>query len=187
MDAAVRRTDLGLEGLALLEPRVFRDDRGFFSESWNRRAFEAMLGADVAFVQDNHSRSTRRVLRGLHYQLPPHPQGKLVRVVRGKVWDVAVDIRRSSATFGQWAAVELHEDEPRQLWIPPGFAHGFLVISDVADVLYKTTAYYDRELDRCIRWDDPELAVEWPLGGRQPVLSTKDAEAAYLADSAVFD
>ena len=187
MDAPITRVDLDIAGLAVLEPRVHADDRGFFMESWNRRSLAEVLGEDVEFVQDNHSRSVRGVLRGLHYQLPPLPQGKLVRVVQGRVWDVAVDIRRSSPTFGKWAAVELRDDEPRQLWIPPGFAHGFLTLSSTADVLYKASAYYERELDRCIRWDDPDLAIGWPLEGRRPVLSARDAGAGYLADSTVFD
>jgi len=183
----LQQADLGLIGLAVFEPRAHRDERGFFMESWNRRTFAEFLGGDVEFVQDNHSRSVQWVLRGLHYQLPPHSQGKLVRVVRGRVWDVAVDIRRGSPTFRQWAAMELNEDDPRQLWVPAGFAHGFLTLSSVADVLYKTTAYYDAALDRCIRWDDPDLAIGWPLEGRRPVVSERDARGGYLADSVVFD
>ncbi len=160
----------------ILEPKVFGDARGFFFESYNQRDFEAATGLHgLTFVQDNHSRSRRGVLRGLHYQLPPKAQGKLVRVVRGAVFDVAVDIRRDSPTFGRWVGVELSESNHRQLWIPPGFAHGFLVLSDEADFLYKTTDYYSPAHERCIRWDDPTLAIEWPLAEDAPLISAKDA------------
>ena len=156
----------------ILEPKVFGDSRGFFFESFNSRAFAEVTGLDVKFVQDNHSRSARGVLRGLHYQIQ-HPQGKLVRVVRGSVFDVAVDIRESSPTFGKWVGVELTEDNQRQLWVPPGLAHGFLVTSQSADFLYKTTDFYAPEHERCLAWNDPAIGVDWPLKG-EPELSTKD-------------
>jgi dTDP-4-dehydrorhamnose 3,5-epimerase len=162
----------------ILEPRVFGDARGFFLESFNQRAFNDAVGLDVRFVQDNHSRSAKGVLRGLHCQRPPHEQGKLVRVVRGRVFDVAVDIRRASATFGTWVGIELSETNHRQLWIPPGLAHGFLVLSDGADFLYKTTAYYEPAAELTIRWDDPTLAIQWPTVDTGFVLSEKDAQAA---------
>lgn len=158
----------------IIEPRVFGDPRGFFFESFNQREFNAATGTDLCFVQDNHSRSAKGVLRGLHYQLG-QPQGKLVRVVRGAVFDVAVDIRPTSATFGKWAGLELNESDNRQLWVPPGLAHGFLVLSDSADFLYKTTDYYAPERERCIVWNDPALAIDWPLNGATPGLSGKDA------------
>lgn len=163
-----------------IEPRVHTDERGFFYESFNQRAFQQATGLDPNFVQDNHSRSVRGVLRGLHYQLPPHAQGKLVRVVRGTVFDVAVDIRRASPTFGRWVGEELSEDNHRQLWIPPGFAHGFLVLSDVADVLYKTTDYYAPDHARCMAWNDPDVDVAWPEIGAEFVLSNKDMAALSL-------
>lgn len=167
----VTRTDI--DGVLILAPRVFGDARGFFFESWNRRAFEAAVGGPVEFVQDNHSRSTRGVLRGLHYQVV-RPQGKLVRVVVGAVFDVAVDIRPGSPTFGRWVGAELSAENKRQLWIPPGLAHGFVVRSESAEVLYKTTDYWCAEHERCIRWDDPALAIDWGLDG-PPVVSEKDA------------
>ena len=153
-----------ISGLLIIEPRVFGDARGFFYESFNQQAFDAATGTKFSFVQDNHSRSAKGVLRGLHYQLAPRSQGKLVRVVRGAVFDVAVDIRQSSPTFGRWVGVELSEDNQRQLWIPPGFAHGFLTLSDSADFLYKTTDYYAPEHERCILWNDAELAIPWQIG-----------------------
>lgn len=171
----------------ILEPRVFSDDRGFFFESYNQRTFEEAIGESFPFVQDNHSRSAKGVLRGLHYQLPPAAQGKLVRVTRGMVFDVAVDIRRSSPTFGDWVGYELSEDNFRQLWIPPGFAHGFIALTDVADVQYKATAYYAPDLDRAIRWDDPSIGIDWPLGGITPIVSTKDSSAPPMAEAEVFD
>jgi dTDP-4-dehydrorhamnose 3,5-epimerase len=174
-----------LSGLLLIEPRSFHDDRGFFFESWNSRLFDEATGQEAGFVQDNHSGSKGRVLRGLHYQVPPQSQGKLVRVVSGVVFDVAVDIRRSSSTFGQWFGAELTVENRRQLWIPPGFAHGFLVTSDWAELLYKTTDYYSPELDRSIRWDDPDIGIDWPIDG-QPILSEKDATAPLLRDAEVF-
>jgi dTDP-4-dehydrorhamnose 3,5-epimerase len=173
-----------LPGVLLIEPRVFGDARGFFLESWNRRTF-AEAGLDMDFVQDNHSRSSRGVLRGLHYQLH-NPQGKLVRVTQGAVFDVAVDIRRASPHFGRWVGYELSADNHRMLWIPPGFAHGFLVLSDTADFLYKCTSLYDPPSDRGIRWDDPAIGIDWPDMGGAPLLSAKDAAAPLLADAEVF-
>lgn len=175
-----------IAGLLVLEPRVFGDARGFFLESWNERTFREATGVTQPFVQDNHSRSAQGVLRGLHYQLQ-QPQGKLVRVVRGSVFDVAVDLRRASPTFGHWHGVELSEDNHRQLWVPPGFGHGFLVTSPSADFLYKTTDYYAPQHERCVRWDDPALAIDWPLGGAAPVLSDKDRQGRLLADAEVFE
>lgn len=166
---------LRIPEVLLLEPRVFGDERGFFFESYNQREFAALLGETVAFVQDNHSRSSKGVLRGLHYQIQ-HSQGKLVRVVQGEVFDVAVDIRPSSPTFGQWAGATLNAENKQQLWIPPGFAHGFSVLSESAEFLYKTTDYWFPQFERCIAWNDPELAVEWPLGSVAPIISAKDAQ-----------
>lgn len=165
----------------ILEPRVFGDERGFFYESFNQRRFEQAVGRSLAFVQDNHSRSARGVLRGLHYQVE-QPQGKLVRCTLGEVFDVAVDIRRSSPTFGHWVGVHLSADNKRQLWIPEGFAHGFVVLSEVAEFLYKTTDYYAPEHERAIRWDDPTLAIDWPLP-LAPLLSEKDKNAPLFADA----
>lgn len=167
-------TPTAIPDVMLIEPRVFGDARGFFFESFNQQAFNKATGIQHQFVQDNHSRSSQGVLRGLHYQLSPHAQGKLVRVVRGAVWDVAVDIRKGSPTFGRWVGAELSEDNQHQLWIPPGLAHGFLVLSKSADFLYKTTAYYAPEAERCIAWNDATLAIDWPLVG-EPVVSAKDA------------
>lgn len=168
----------------IIEPKVFGDARGFFFESYNARAFAQATGLDVNFVQDNHSRSARGVLRGLHYQLK-QPQGKLVRVVRGSVYDVAVDVRKSSPTFGRWVGVELSESNQRELWVPAGFAHGFLVTSESADFLYKTTDYYAPEHERCIAWNDPAIGIEWPFDGA-PVLSAKDQQGVPLAQAEVF-
>ena len=165
-----------VDGVLILEPRLFGDARGFFTESYNRRVFAQLTRVDSDFVQDNHSRSARGVLRGLHYQVR-QPQGKLVRVVRGAVFDVAVDIRRRSPTFGRWVGVELTGDNHRQLWMPPGLAHGFVVLSEVADFLYKTTDYYAPEHERSIAWDDPAIGIDWPLaahGITAPLLSAKD-------------
>ena len=170
----MKATPTAIPDVMLIEPRVFGDPRGFFFESFNQQAFNEATGTSHQFVQDNHSRSSRGVLRGLHYQLPPHAQGKLVRVVRGRVWDVAVDIRRNAPTFGQWVGEELSEDNHRQLWIPPGFAHGFCVLSEVADFLYKTTDYYNPALERGIAWDDAQLAIEWPEVDAGWQLSSKD-------------
>ena len=165
----------------VIEPRVFGDERGFFYESFNQKAFDAAVGMPVAFVQDNHSRSRRGVLRGLHYQVPPKAQGKLVRVVKGTVFDVAVDIRPDSVTYRTWVGVELSDANHKQLWIPPGLAHGFLVVSESADFLYKTTHYYDPALERSVRWDDPKIGIRWPtLAGMDPILSAKDAGAPLL-------
>ncbi|MBQ6656041.1 MAG: dTDP-4-dehydrorhamnose 3,5-epimerase [Ottowia sp.] len=176
-----------LEGVLILEPKVFGDARGFFLESYNRRDFAAATGLNLDFVQDNHSRSRRGVLRGLHYQIK-QPQGKLVRVVRGAVFDVAVDIRRSSPTFGRWTGAELSEENQRQFWIPPGFAHGFLVLTDTADFLYKATDWYAPEHERGIAWNDPAIGVEWPLDAiGEPLLSDKDRAAPLLAQAEVFD
>lgn len=172
-----------LPDVLLLEPKVFGDPRGFFMESWNRQTF-AGLGLNQDFVQDNHSRSARGVLRGLHYQLN-EPQGKLVRVTSGAVFDVAVDLRRSSPYFGQWTGHELTAENQHMLWVPPGFGHGFLVLSDSADFLYKTTAYYAPQWDRGIRWDDPEIGVQWPLQGA-PTLSTKDQGLPLFKDAETY-
>lgn len=169
----------------IIEPKVFGDARGFFFESFNQKAFNEATGTNHPFVQDNHSRSAQGVLRGLHYQIQ-QPQGKLVRVVRGAVIDVAVDIRKSSPTFGQWVAEELSEDNHRQLWVPPGFAHGFVVLSEMAEFLYKTTDYYAPAHERCIAWNDPTLAIDWKLDGRQPLLSAKDAQGLPLAQAELF-
>lgn len=166
----------------IFEPKVFGDARGFFMESFSQRAFDAAVGQPTAFVQDNHSRSSRGVLRGLHFQRAPHAQGKLVRVTAGAVFDVAVDIRRDSPTFGRWVGVELTAENHRQLWIPPGLAHGFVVLSDSADFLYKATAYYAPESEGSVRWNDPDLAIAWPDLGMAPLLSPKDAAAPLLKD-----
>jgi dTDP-4-dehydrorhamnose 3,5-epimerase len=171
-----------LPEVLVIEPKVFGDARGFFFESFNQQTFNAATGLDVKFVQDNHSRSAKGVLRGLHYQTQ-QPQGKLVRVVRGSVFDVAVDIRKSSPNFGRWVGVELSEDNHKQLWVPPGFAHGFLVTSDTADFLYKTTDYYAPQYERCVSWNDPAIGVEWPLAGCQPQLSAKDLAGVSLANA----
>jgi dTDP-4-dehydrorhamnose 3,5-epimerase len=173
-------TTTAIEGVLIIEPKVFGDERGFFFESFNQRAFNEAVGHTVDFVQDNHSRSAKGVLRGLHFQRPPHAQGKLVRVTQGSVFDVAVDIRPDSATFGRWVGVELSGVNHRQLWIPAGLAHGFLVTSDSADFLYKTTDYYRPESEGSVRWDDPDLAIAWPLEGITPALSAKDAAAPRL-------
>jgi dTDP-4-dehydrorhamnose 3,5-epimerase len=169
--------------LLILEPQLFGDTRGFFLESYNQKTFQDVTGLQLNFVQDNHSRSANNVLRGLHYQIQ-QPQGKLVRVVKGAVFDVAVDVRRSSATFGQWFGVELSEDNHRQFWIPPGFAHGFVVLSETADFLYKTTDYYAPAFERCIRWDDPEIGIDWPI--MSPILSEKDQKGLSLHEVEVF-
>ena len=168
----------------LIEPQVFGDDRGFFLESYNERAFDKKAGITAHFVQDNHSRSVHGVLRGLHYQIQ-QPQGKLVRVVVGSIYDVAVDIRKSSPTFGQWVGYVLSAENKQQLWVPPGFAHGFLVVSEVAEVLYKTTDFYAPQHERSILWNDPDLNIQWPLEG-EPVLSRKDQEGQMFRDAEVF-
>ena len=174
-------TTTAIDGLLVLAPRVFGDSRGFFYESFNKSAFQAATGLDVNFVQDNHSTSARDVLRGLHFQLAPRVQGKLVRVVQGEVFDVAVDIRRDSPTYGQWHGEILSAENYKQVWIPAGLAHGFLVLSESAEFLYKTTDYYAPELERCLRWDDPTVGIAWPLAGRQPLLSDKDRQGLPLA------
>ena len=180
----MKRVDLAIPDLAIIEPRIFGDDRGFFFESFNARTLAPLIG-QWDFVQDNHSRSAQGVLRGLHYQIR-QPQGKLVRVVAGRALDVAVDIRRSSSTFGQHVAVELSAENKHMFWIPPGFAHGFVVLSEYAELLYKTTDYWAPEHERCIRWDDPLLAVDWRLD-RAPTLSPKDAQGVSLNQAEVFD
>lgn len=174
-----------LPEVLIVEPKVFGDERGFFLESWNQRAFDQALGQEVRFLQDNHSRSAKGVLRGMHYQLT-QPQGKLVRVTAGRVFDVAVDMRRSSPRLGQWVGVELSAESHRQLWIPPGFAHGFLVLSDSADFNYKTTGYYAPADEKALAWNDPKVGIEWPLEGT-PSLSGKDAAAPRWADCPLFD
>jgi dTDP-4-dehydrorhamnose 3,5-epimerase len=180
-------TPTNLPEVLLIEPRVFADERGFFMETWNQRTFDEAVGEHVTFVQDNHSRSTRGVLRGLHYQLPPHAQGKLVRVTSGRVFDVVVDMRRSSPRFGRWAGAELSADNHRQMWIPAGFAHGFLVLSESAEFLYKATDYYAPATEVSVRWDDPRLAIVWPDPGGPTQLSDKDRSAPLLAQTAAFD
>lgn len=181
-------TPTRLPEVLLIEPRVFGDERGFFLESYNQAAFERATGLIPSFVQDNHSRSAHAVLRGLHYQIR-QPQGKLVRVTSGRVFDVVVDLRRSSPRVGQWVGMELSEDNKRQLWVPPGFAHGFLVLSASADFLYKTTDYYAPEYERTLAWNDPRVGVEWPLDQLQgaPVLSAKDSSASQWASAEFFD
>ncbi|WP_116473694.1 dTDP-4-dehydrorhamnose 3,5-epimerase [Zobellella maritima] len=169
----------------IIEPKVFGDERGFFFESFNQKVFEDAVGRKVDFVQDNHSRSVKGVLRGLHYQLPPFAQGKLVRVVQGEVFDVAVDIRRGSPTFGKWVGVNLSAENKRQLWIPEGFAHGFVTLSETAEFLYKTTNYYAPSHDRSVLWNDPALAIDWPVSFI-PTLSDKDIKAALLESAEVF-
>ena len=173
-----------ISDVLLLEPQVYRDSRGYFYESFNQKVFQDKTGVSTAFVQDNHSCSQRHVLRGLHYQIQ-QPQGKLIRAVVGEIFDVAVDLRRSSPTFGQWVGYRLSADNQRQLWIPAGFAHGFLVLSDVAEVLYKTTDYYAPQVERCIVWNDPSLAIAWPLT-EPPILSAKDQAGQLLASAEVF-
>jgi dTDP-4-dehydrorhamnose 3,5-epimerase len=174
-----------LSGVLLLEPKVFTDERGFFFESYNRRTLAA-LGIDAEFVQDNHSRSHRGVLRGIHFQIR-QPQGKLVRVIAGEIFDVAVDLRKRSPTFGRWAGFRLSAENKRLAWIPPGFGHAFLVLSESAEVLYKTTDYYAPEHERTIRWDDPDLAIDWPLGeGAKPILSAKDRNGLRLGECVEF-
>ena len=176
--------ETALPGVKVIEPRVFGDDRGFFMETWNARTF-VDAGLDLDFVQDNHSRSARHVLRGLHYQID-NPQGKLVRVTDGEVFDVAVDVRRSSPSFGRWVGYELSAANKRMLWVPPGFAHGFVVLSAAADFLYKCTALYDQSAERAIRWDDPAIGIDWGIGDAPPVQSAKDAAAPLLANAEVF-
>ena len=180
----MRATPTAIPEVLILEPKVFGDDRGFFFESFNARAFDEATGLDVAFVQDNHSKSAKNVLRGLHYQIQ-QPQGKLVRVVQGEVFDVAVDIRKSSKTFGQWIGHILSAENKKQLWIPEGFAHGFVVLSEKAEFLYKTTDYYAPEFERSLLWNDPAIGIEWPFIG-EPILALKDESAKRLVDAEVF-
>jgi dTDP-4-dehydrorhamnose 3,5-epimerase len=182
--ALIKAVPTAIPGVLIFEPQVFGDERGFLLVSFNARDFRDATGSDIAFVQDNHSRSRRGVLRGLHYQIK-QPQGKLVRVVTGRVFDVAVDVRRSSPTFGRWAGVELSADNHRLLWVPPGFAHGFLVLSDTADFLYKTTDYYAPEHERTVAWNDPAIGIDWPVEG-EPVLSAKDRGGVALCEAEVF-
>ena len=180
--------DTAIADVKIIEPAVFGDERGFFFESFNQAKFNQAVGYDVAFVQDNHSRSAKGVLRGLHYQLPPHPQGKLVRCVVGEVFDVAVDIRKSSPNFGQWVGVHLSAENKRQLWIPPGFAHGFLTLSEHAEFLYKTTDYWAKDCEQAIIWNDPSIAIDWPAFDGQPLLSEKDQLAPKLSEQqCLFD
>lgn len=181
----MKSTRLAIPEVLLLEPRVFGDERGFFFESFNQRTFDSAVGKHINFVQSNHSCSMRHVLRGLHYQIK-QAQGKLVRVVNGKVFDVAVDIRRSSPTFGQWVGEILSAENKRQLWVPPGFAHGFIVLSEDAEFLYNTTDYWAPEHERCIVWNDPTLAIDWPLTGK-PILSEKDARGTAFDAAEVYD
>jgi dTDP-4-dehydrorhamnose 3,5-epimerase len=178
--------ETGLPGVLVLEPDVFGDERGFFLEVWNQRQFDQQLAQTVVFVQDNHSRSEAGVLRGLHYQVR-QPQGKLIRVTAGTVYDVALDVRRSSPHFGESVGIELSAESKRQLWIPPGFAHGFYVQSEVGEIHYKATDYYAPEWERAIRWDDPELGINWPLSGASPILSAKDAAAPFLSRADVYE
>jgi dTDP-4-dehydrorhamnose 3,5-epimerase len=168
-----------ISDVLVLEPKVFKDERGFFFESFNQAAFNEAVGREIRFVQDNHSCSVKGVLRGLHYQADPHAQGKLVRVIEGEIFDVAVDVRQSSSTFGKWVGINLSAENKKQLWIPEGFAHGFLVLSDTAEVLYKATNYWQKEAERGIIWDDSTINIEWPLI-EKPILSSKDAEAEAL-------
>lgn len=178
----MKATPLALPEVFKIEPRIFGDERGFFFESFNHSQFEEAIGRPVQFVQDNHSRSAKGVLRGLHYQMQ-QPQGKLVRVISGTVFDVAVDLRRSSPNFGRWVGAVLSAENKHQLWVPEGFGHGFIVMSDSADFLYKTTDYYAPQHERCIRWDDPDLKINWPLDGEMPLLSPKDREGKLLINA----
>lgn len=179
----MQRIDSHLDGVCLIEPKVFGDERGFFFESWNQRTL-ADLGIEAEFVQDNHSRSARNVLRGLHYQIE-HAQGKLVRVIQGEVFDVVVDLRRNSPTFGQWEGFTLSAENKRMVWVPPGFAHGFCVTSETAEFLYKVTDYWHPEFERTLLWNDPTLAIDWPLTA-EPLLAAKDAQGKPLAEAEVF-
>ncbi len=180
----MKATRLAIPDVVLLEPKVFGDDRGFFFESFNQAMFEQVVGKTVSFVQDNHSRSVKNVLRGMHYQIQK-PQGKLVRVVQGEVFDVAVDVRKSSPTFGKWVGEHLSAENKKQLWVPEGFAHGFLVLSDMAEFLYKTTDYYAPEFERSLAWNDPDIEIDWPIQ-INPTLSAKDQVAKKLAEAELF-
>jgi dTDP-4-dehydrorhamnose 3,5-epimerase len=181
----MKATPTAIPDVIVIEPKVFGDNRGFFYESFNQQAFDEAIGKHVDFVQDNHSRSSKGVLRGLHYQIR-QPQGKLVRVVSGAVFDVAVDIRKSSPTFGKWVGVELSEENQKQMWVPPGFAHGFLVLSETADFLYKTTDYYAPGYERCIAWNDADLNIEWPHLENEPQVSKKDAEGHLFRSASIY-
>lgn len=181
----MKATPLTIPDVILFEPKLFGDDRGFFFESFNQNVFEEATGLSPTFVQDNHSKSAKGVLRGLHYQLPPKAQGKLVRVIQGEVFDVAVDIRKNSPTFGNWVGEILSAENKKQLWIPEGFAHGFVTLSDTAEFLYKTTNYYALEYERCIQWDDPEIEIDWVIN-EAPILSGKDSRCTGLRDAEVF-
>lgn len=180
----MKATRLAIPDVILLEPKVFGDHRGFFFESFNQATFEQVVGKTVSFVQDNHSRSVKNVLRGMHYQIQ-NPQGKLVRVVQGEVFDVAVDVRKSSPTFGKWVGEHLSAENKKQLWVPEGFAHGFLVLSDMAEFLYKTTDYYAPEFERSLAWNDPDIGIDWPIQ-INPTLSAKDQVAKKLAEAEFF-
>jgi len=181
----MKATPLAIPEVILFEPTVFTDERGFFFESFNHKEFEEVLGYSVNFVQDNHSKSTKGVLRGLHYQLPPKAQGKLVRVTQGEVFDVAVDIRKNSPTFGKWVGEKLSAENKKQLWVPEGFAHGFLTLSETAEFLYKVTNYYSKEYERSIIWNDPNIGIDWTLQ-EQPQLSEKDQQGIFLENADVF-
>lgn len=180
----MKATQFSISDVFLLEPRVFGDERGFFFESFNQREFNSAIGKKVTFVQSNHSRSAKHVLRGLHYQIR-QPQGKLVRVIAGEVFDVAVDIRRSSPTFGQWVGEMISADNKKQMWVPEGFAHGFIVLSDYAEFLYKTTDYWAPDFERCIMWNDPDLNIDWPIN-TAPILSTKDKDGVCFRNAELF-
>lgn len=177
----MKAVNTALSEVKIIEPHVFQDDRGFFFESYNKRAFAEAIGSDPDFVQDNHSRSAKGVLRGLHFQ-DPHRQAKLVRVIAGEVYDVVVDIRKESATYGQWLGINLTAENHRMLWIPEGFAHGFLALSEGAELVYKTTDYYHPDSERCLLWNDPEIGIEWPLFGLSPLLSNKDKQGKSLKE-----
>ena len=177
---------LSIPDILLIEPKVFRDERGFFFESFNRADFEKGTNISPIFVQENHSRSIKGVLRGLHYQLPPKAQDKFLRVVKGEIFDVAVDIRRGSSTFGKWIGETLAEKSKEQIWIPKGFAHGFVVLSEIAEVIYKTTDYYAPQFERCIRWDDPKLSIDWNLKGLNPLLSNKDKQGVLFQNAEIM-
>jgi len=179
-------TALSIPEILLIEPEVFKDERGLFFESFNQRNFEKMTNLFPIIVQENHSKSIKGTLRGLHYQLPPKAQDKLVRVIRGEIYDVAVDIRKGSLTFGKWVGEKLSEENKKQIWIPKGFAHGFLALSEIAEVIYKTTDYYAPKYERCIRWDDPKLSIDWNLKGLNLLLSNKDKKAELIQNLQVF-
>ena len=180
-------TETRLQDCLIFEPKIFTDDRGFFYESFNQKVFNQLTGLNVTFVQDNQSKSVKGVLRGLHYQLPPNAQGKLLRALRGAILDVAVDIRKTSPTFGQWTTVEITQENHKQFWLPPGIAHGFYVLSDEAEILYKTTSYYSSRDERCIAWNDSDLNIDWQLANVKPLLSPKDERGIAWVDADLFD